>query len=233
MSSQSSQSLHDSSASSPAPSQSRRRSIRQEFFPSLFGRDNPSLGVQKSRNFDTDTFTPALPEAAPAHALPRSAITESGVLALPTYDDAAEPPQYGHHAFHHRVDEQGRPLHQPTNNTTMMPRRTASEEKAYLSALSAWAKDKDSMKVGDGTFYSGGPGGMGGDPLGMLVTAVDTDQQIIDTTVHKKQKDGTVKVSEGKSKDRFVDDGRDEELGFRAKMRRLSHFGKGKGKHED
>lgn len=92
------------------------------------------------------------------------------------------------------------------------------------------------MKVGDGTFYTGGPGGIAGSPLGMLVTALDTDQQVIDTTVYKKHKDGTVEVDQGKSKDRYVyEDGvatpRGE--GFGAKMRRLSHFGKGKGKEEE
>jgi len=63
------------------------------------------------------------------------------------------------------------------------------------------------MKPGDGTFYWNSA--QGGDMLGAAVMALDTDQQVRDTTVIKKEK------VKGKEKE-----------GLFSKLRRLSHRGK-------
>jgi len=62
------------------------------------------------------------------------------------------------------------------------------------------------MKPGDGTFYWNSA--QGGDMLGAAVMALDTDQQVRDTTVIKKEKE---KVK--------------EKEGLFSKLRRLSHRG--------
>ena len=172
-------------------------------FPSFFGRESPNLGVDKNAPIDISLpswngegkgrvqargLSQHPPASQPdAHLIPT-------INTPPTYSNDAEPPSYIHakHRHHHSDHRDG------------ASQRTPEEEAAYLSRLREWAIDKDSMKPGDGTFYWNSA--QGGDMLGATVMALDTEQQIRDTTIIKKEK------AKGKEKE-----------GLFTKLRRLSH----------
>lgn len=80
-----------------------------------------------------------------------------------------------------------------------MPSRTPEEEQAYLAALANWAKEKDTMRPGDGTFGAGYNVASAGDTQGLMLGAVSDEQMQRDTTVRRK--DGTWDVPPSKGSD--------------------------------
>lgn len=172
-------------------------------FPAFFGRDVPKLGIHKSADWDPDTFqrrssSAVVDEHDPAHL--QQQLDGDTKTAL----DSSKP-YVGHH------------------HPSTMPRRTPEEEQAYLAALSQWAKDKDAMHAGDGTFgpNRGWGSAIAGASVGTFIGAVGDDQFQRDTTVRRK--DGTWDVPESKDSGMgFVDTWKRRLSGQYFKERRAS-----------